>query len=245
MKLNKLSTAIASAIIYSATATAATAAQWDITVTNLTHGNHFTPLLLTAHEAGAHLFQAGEAASDAIRAMAECGDLSVLATIPNGSPDNDTIANPAGGLLAPGMKTSTTITTADATTSYLSVVAMILPTNDAFIGMDAQPISSEAGTYTYYINGYDAGTEANDELLSADANYTCTPGEGAYMPGAPGMDADSGGTGVSNADTNTLVHIHRGVLGDTDATGGGASDLVNTIHRWQNPVAKVVITVTP
>ena len=245
MKLSKLSTAIASAIVYSATLTAANAAQWDITVTNLTHGNHFTPLLLTAHNAGSHLFQTGEAASDAIRAMAECGDLSVLATTPEGAPDDDTVANPAGGALAGGMKTSATLTTIDASTSYLSIVAMILPTNDAFMGMDAQHIPSEAGTYTYYINGYDAGTEANDELLSTDANYTCTPGEGGFMPGAPGKDADSGGTGVSNADTNTLIHVHRGVLGDTGVTGGGASDLDNTVHRWQNPVAKIVVTVTP
>ncbi|NOZ53041.1 MAG: hypothetical protein GXP08_07840 [Gammaproteobacteria bacterium] len=242
MKLNKLSTAIASAIVFGATMTTANAAQWDITVTNLTHGNYFTPLLLTAHDSGTHLFQAGEAASDAITAMAECGDLSGLQA---GLPDNDTIVDPATGFLAPGTMTTTTIMTSDTNTSHLSVVAMILPTNDAFIGMDSQYIPSEAGTYTYYINGYDAGTEANDELLSTDSNYSCMPGEGGFMPGAPGRDADTGGLGVSNADTNTLVHIHRGILGDAAVTGDGASDLVNTIHRWQNPVAKIVVTVTP
>ena len=51
-------------------------------------------------------------------------------------------------------------------------------------------------------------------------------------------------TGVAGADSNTMVHVHRGILGDTDPTGG-KSDLDSTIHRWQNPVAKVVITVTP
>jgi hypothetical protein len=39
-----------------------------------------------------------------------------------------------------------------------------------------------------------------------------------------------------------MVHIHRGVLGDDDPSGG-ASDLDSTAHRWLNPVAKLVIEV--
>ena len=38
------------------------------------------------------------------------------------------------------------------------------------------------------------------------------------------------------------VHIHRNALGDSDPTGG-ASDLDSSIHRWLNPVARVVVTV--
>jgi hypothetical protein len=38
------------------------------------------------------------------------------------------------------------------------------------------------------------------------------------------------------------VHIHRGNFGDADAAGG-TSDMVNSIHRWLNPVAKVTVTV--
>ena len=38
-------------------ATVAQAAAWDVTVTNLTNGNHFTPLLVTAHDNNTHLFQ--------------------------------------------------------------------------------------------------------------------------------------------------------------------------------------------
>ena len=39
-------------------AVTANAAQWDISVTNLTHGNYFTPLLVTAHDSGSHLYEA-------------------------------------------------------------------------------------------------------------------------------------------------------------------------------------------
>lgn len=227
----------------------ANAAQWDVTVTNLTHGNHFAPLLLTAHDHDTHIFQAGEPASVPVEHMAECGHLNpLLATAEVGPADNDTIANPAGGPLAPGASTMATIMTNDAGISHLTVVAMILPTNDGFVGLDSQHIPTEAGTYTYYLNGYDAGTEGNDETINPNGPASCTYTEVGMIPVAPGGDADSGGVGVvlpGDPDTNTNIHIHRGVLGESEATTGGASDLINSIHRWQNPVAKVVVTVTP
>jgi phosphoketolase len=86
---------------------------------------------------------------------------------------------------------------------------------------------------------YDAGTEANNELLGAvDAGV---PGN-AGVPGAPGGRAGTGGTGAAGADTNQRIHIHRGVLGDTNATGG-VSDLDSRVHRWLNPVARIVVNV--
>ena len=51
----------------------------------------------------------------------------------------------------------------------------------------------------------------------------------------------SGGTGV-NATSEGFVHIHRNVLGDADPTGG-MSDIDSTVHRWLNPVVRVVVTV--
>ena len=121
----------------------------------------------------------------------------------------------------------------------LSLVAMILPTNDGFVGLDSLVIPQTPGTYTYYLNAYDAGTEANDELVVGGAG-------GA--PGTPGIPADPGGhagingTGVTATEGNRMVHIHRGALGDTDGNGG-ISDLDSTVHRWLNPVAKLVIDV--
>ena len=46
-----------------------------------------------------------------------------------------------------------------------SIVAMMLPTNDGFVGLDALRVPRWRGTYTYYLNGYDAGTEALASLL--------------------------------------------------------------------------------
>jgi len=36
--------------------------------------------------------------------------------------------------------------------------------------------------------------------------------------------------------------VHRGIIGDTDATGG-VSDLNSVAHQWNFPVAKVVVSI--
>ena len=213
------------------------AADLTVTVKNLTHGIYFTPLLVTAHGGGTHLFMPGTAASADLQAMAEGGDISGLMTAVGGA-DADTVGNPAEGLLGPGMSvTDIDLNTDETGNGYLSVVAMMLPTNDGFIGLNAIPIPTAPGRHTYYLNGYDAGTEANDERITG-GGAPGVPG----IPAAPGEDAGVNGTGVAVEDANTTVHIHRGVLGDTDPTGG-MSDLDSTIHRWLNPVAAVVIDV--
>ena len=206
-----------------------------ITITNLTHGSHFTPVLVAAHMSGDHLFQVGEAASDNLQTMAEGGDISGLVSDLNAL-NADVVDNPAGGLLAPGASTSFDLMTQDQN-DQLSVTAMLLPTNDAFMGLDSISIPDQPGHYVYLLNAYDAGTEANDELIT-----------GGGAPGVPGIPVDPlgadgmNGTGLAGADSNTNVHIHRGVIGDTDPNGG-PSDLDGNIHRWLNPVARVEIDV--
>jgi len=120
---------------------------------------------------------------------------------------------------------------------YLSIVSMMLPTNDGFIGLNAWSIPTEAGTYTMTLSAYDAGTEANDEMITGGG----APGV-AGIPAAPGGDAGVDGTGVTTNEGNSTIHIHRGSLGDDDLTGG-KSDLDNTVHRWLNPVARVTVIV--
>ncbi|WP_434939817.1 spondin domain-containing protein [Shewanella sp. HL-SH8] len=211
------------------------AADIEVSVTNLTHGNHFTPLLIAAHNSDSHLFHAGEMATPALQKMAEGGDISDLNTAVTGA-NGVTLANPAMGLLAAGASIKDVmLDTGDNT--HLSIVAMVLPTNDAFIGLDSWKIPTEAGTYTVYVNAYDAGTEANDEIING-GGMSGVPG----IPAAPGGNGGANGTGVMDGADNMYVHTHPGVLGDTDPAGG-ASDLDSRIHRWLNPVAKVVVTV--
>ena len=230
--------AIAAAVLAAAAAlpAAAQAQSLSVEVTNLTHGIYFTPLLVAAHVADSHLFEVGNPASASLQAMAEGGDLSGLISDVAGI-GATYIDNPAAGLLAPGHSVTTDLDTTGTANTQLSVVSMLLPTNDGFVGLNAITLPTEPGIYTYYLNAYDAGTEANDEIING-AGAPGAPG----IPVAPGGDGGTGATGAAGADANTYVHIHRGVLGDSNPTGG-VSDLDSTIHRWLNPVAKLVLTV--
>ena len=211
------------------------AAELEISMTNLTHGNHFTPVLVAAHTNDIALFHVGDTASAALQKMAEGGDISDLSAAVTGA-NGQVLQNLAAGLMAPGMTTEPmTLDTMDNT--YLSLAAMILPTNDGFVGLDSWMIPTEAGTYTLYLNGYDAGTEANDEMINGGG----APGV-AGIPADPGMMNGENGTGLNDTSTNETVHIHPGVLGDLDSAGG-PSDLNSQVHRWLNPIAKLTITV--
>ena len=215
----------------------ALAAEFSVTVKNLTNGIYFTPLLITAHDGDTHLFETGSPASAALQAMAEGGDISKLLAMVGGEA-RDTRANPAGGLLAPGGIVSDVYFNTNRTRNrYLSLTAMLLPTNDGFVGLDSLRIPRIPGTYRYFLFGYDAGTEANDELITG-GGAPGVPG----IPAAPGGDGGTGGSGVAGTDANTTVHIHRGVIGDI-VPEGGISDLDSSIHRWLNPVAEVIIEV--
>ena len=214
------------------------AAQLEVEITNLTRGSWFTPFLVTAHADNARLFGSGEPASASLQAMAEGGDISGL--VADVASLNATSAeNPAGGLLAPGASTAVSLNTDNAPdNTRLSIVAMLLPSNDGFMGLNGVAIPSEPGTYVYNVNAYDAGTEGNDEIIGGGA-----PGEAGF-PAPPPVAAESGtgGAGI-NATPEGFVHIHRNVLGDDDLQGG-LSDMNNTVHRWLNPVARVVLTVS-
>jgi hypothetical protein len=222
-------------LIAGLTCASAQATQIEVSLVNLTHGNHFTPVLVAAHDSASHLFQVGQVATPALQKMAEGGAIADLDTAVVGN-GGVTLANPAAGLLAPGANFEGAMLDT-LTQTHLSVVAMVLPTNDAFIGLDAWEIPTAAGTYTLYLNAYDAGTEANDEIING-GGMPGTPG----IPAAPGGNGGMNGSGVMDGSSNANVHIHPGVLGDTD-TAGGASDLDSRIHRWLNPVAKLVVTV--
>lgn len=213
----------------------------DLSVTNLTNATYFTPLLVAVHDRQTDLFEPGVAASENLQAMAEGGNISGLIDdiIAGGG---DYVADPAGGLLAPGATAEAMIDLRghDLRGQHnrnLSLVGMLLPTNDGFVGLDSLKIPRRPGTYTVYLNAYDAGTEANDEIITGGGAPN-TPG----VPADPGGNAGSGGIASVGPDHNPTVHIHRGVIGDDDPNGG-PSDLDARVHGWQGPVAKLVIRV--
>jgi hypothetical protein len=215
----------------------ASAETWTVTVTNVTGGTYFTPPMVAAHDGAADAFDLGAPASPDLRAAAECGDTSGLIA-DFGAAGADMENNPAGGALAPGQSATATLHPHRGN-DRLTIVGMLVPTNDGFFGLDAVPVPKEPGTYTWAVDGYDAGTEANSEILNATT--PCAPGVPG-MPGDPTGLAGSGGTGVASFDYDTNVHVHPGPVGDLDPTGG-PSDLDASVHRWLNPIGYVTVTV--
>ncbi len=214
------------------------AQELTVTVENLTNGINFTPLLVAAHTSDTSVFRTGTEASTSLQAMAEGGDLvDLVADLTTA--DATLVQDPAAGMLAPGQSTTTEeISTDETDNRYLSVVAMMLPTNDGFVGLDSWMIPRKAGTYKMDIYAYDAGTEANNELINSEGGEPGVLG----IPADPGDNSGIDGTGVTTVETNTKIHVHRGILGDSDLTGG-LSDLNRAVHRWQNPVARVTVEV--
>jgi len=269
MKLTKLFSA---ALLAMTASGAANAVQVDISITNLTHAQSFTPRLVVAHDNTVDTFEVGQDASTALAWLAEAGVIDDAQNADSSGQNFEALLGPVdtdngsntwhrfGGLVAPSTTVSYPFDTMDK--PYLSLLTMLIPTNDAFAGLDSIMIPTEPGTYTYMLHAYDAGTELNDELNSTRTDVvemgTGNALGGYGLPGVAGVGAPTtvpgligtGGTGVGATivagevedGTDGPVHIHRGILGDTSLTGG-ASDLSSTAHRWLNPVARVTITV--
>ena len=220
------------------------AATLDVKITNVTNSIYFTPVLLAAHDNSIKLFEVGAMASDALEKMAEGGDISDLSAAATAAgAATGTLAGDDGNGGATPFGPGASISVADWDTGangYLSLTGMLLPTNDGFVGLDSWKIPTEAGTYTIMLHGYDAGTEVNNELIVEGSGAPDVLG----IPADPSGNSGTGGSGVVAADAteNTYIHIHRGVLGDSD-NAGGVSDLNSAEHRWLNPVAKLVVTV--
>lgn len=277
MKMSKIAI---SALLGMAASGYAQAVEVELSITNLTHANYMTPRLAIAHDATVDAFEVGTEASTALAWLAEAGVIDDAQSADSSGQNFEAALGPVdtdngsntwhrfGGLLAPSATLSYSFDTMDK--PYLSLLTMLIPSNDAFAGLDSVAIPTEPGTYTYYLNAYDAGTELNDELNSTRTDITEEGGLplGGYgLPGVAGAGAEpiapsmgTGGTGVAvtvgfDQDGNALasatevvdgtdgpVHIHRNTLGDTSSTAG-ASDLDSTVHRWLNPVAKLTIVV--
>ena len=183
-----------------------------VTITNITRGSSFTPILVASHRPGVELFTLGHAASDALAALAEGGDIGPLEAALLGS-DRVVGTGHSEELLGPGQSVTVEVPAGNA--NRISLAAMILPTNDGFIALNGVE-TPRFGSQTYSVPGYDAGSEPNDELCVSIPGPTC---------GGVGGSPNVGGEG--------FVHIHAGIH--------GIGDLSAADYDWRNPVATVTV----
>lgn len=214
-------TLAAAALLTTATlpARADQALMYEVTITNTTYNQRFTPLLLATHKPSAALFQLGEAASPQLRTLAEEGNVAPLKAVLDGL--TEVTATAAGNaLLEPGKSVSFRIK-ANPWRDRLSMAAMLIPTNDAFMALNAVSLPFPGGSTTRFTAvAYDAGTEVNDERC------TSIPGPNFAECGGPGGGAQVGaGEG--------FVHVHRGMHGTGNFTAAA--------RDWRNPVAQISV----
>ncbi|MCH4292710.1 spondin domain-containing protein [Shewanella sp. 3B26] len=194
---------------------------FEVTVTNLTANQPMSPLALASHNDDIALWQIGESASVALEQLAEGGDSSGFDAISG----VDTLVR-GTGILPPGMSETLTLTLAEDKVDALSLLTMLVNTNDAFSGFNAMDIESmeNGASKSLRLMAYDAGTEANSEAKGT-------------IPGP----ADGGeGFNAARDDVNR-VHVHPGVISQDD---GLADSVLHASHKFDNPVLKVTITRT-
>ena len=208
--------ALFAALIFSPNAMADDGQAYHVTITNLTNAVSFTPILVASQRRAVEIFEPGAPASDEITAIAEGGDTSLLAAALAADPRVVDVQN-SGGLLLPGASVTVVVSAAHGA-RRISLVSMMLPTNDGFIAL-ASVRAPKRGSKTYYSPGYDAGTEPNDEWCMHIPGPVC----GGAGP-SPGVNPDDEG----------YVHVHRGIH--------GVGDLNPAVFDWRNPVARITVT---
>ncbi len=196
---------------------------YTITVENMTGGQYLTPPNVAIHERSVDVFSRGSAASPAVQAVAENGGVPVLAGALKAAIDDAGLgASTVGGdgPIAPG-ESATFQLTADG--NRLSMVSMLICTNDGFAGIDSKRFNLKEGqTRSFRVRAYDAGTEINTE------RYT------DLVP-APFCGGDGVGTGETNPELaeNGVIRRHRTIRGVGD---------LGPEFDWKGPVATVTIT---
>lgn len=206
--------------------------RFQVTVTNLTRGQRFTPIVVTTHRKGFKFFEPGQPAGPQLEILAEDGDTGPMIAFLRGRSEVLDVADSGSllpmGLLSPGASVTVSVTT-QGSFDRISVAAMLIPTNDAFFALSGVEGPSDSRQVTLFSPAYDSGTEVNDEI--------CRPGQPkGSIPGPDCMTPPPSGTGTAE---NSVVHIHPGIHG----VGGGVSTstLNPSMRDWRNPVARITI----
>lgn len=193
---------------------------YEVTITNLTRGQTFTPQLVVTHDDEAALFVLGEPASLGLEELAEGGATGTL-TDELAAVAEDAVT--IDGLLEPGQTVSTQVTGRPGRHT-LSVAAMLIPTNDTFVALDSVPLPRNRATAVYMVPAYDAGTEANDQDCANIPGPRC--GGAGFDPNP--AEGDEGYVYISNG-------FHA-------MDGESVGELLGpVVYDWRNPVARITV----
>jgi hypothetical protein len=186
---------------------------WRVTVTNFTPAGSqpLSPPLLVVHSRAADVWGVGEIASHGVAAIAEDANNTALESALPHVEGVRSVATGAGGPIPSGQSRTYVVETSGRF-SRLTLLTMLVNTNDAFTGLDALRLSGRGGTMETM--AYDAGSERNNELASH------IPGPCCWNP----FVRDPEGA---------LIGPHEGIT--------GRGDLSPATYDWEGPAARISI----
>ncbi|MCF6225564.1 MAG: spondin domain-containing protein [Xanthomonadales bacterium] len=213
--MKKLLTVITAGLLLSSMAWAGDTGTrtYEVTVTNLSKGVSFTPLLGVIHNRNIALFELGQPSSDELADLAEGGNTAPLQMMLDNS-SSVYATTTTSGLLGPGESVSFTIEGRNSHRLF-SLAGMLLPTNDAFVAVNSIRLPRHGPSTVIFARAYDAGSELNDELCASIPGPFC------------------GGTPFSEGQAEGYVYVSNGIHGN--------ADLSSEEYNWNNPIASVSI----
>jgi hypothetical protein len=186
---------------------------WQVTITNLTPAGSqpLSPPLLVVHSNRADVWSVGTIATHPVVAIAEDANNAPAESALTGYPGVLSVQTGAGGPIPPGA-TRTYAVQMRGQFNRLTVLTMLVNTNDGFTGLDSLHV--HGGGTTRSTNAYDAGSERNNELI-------------AFIPGPccnhPFVRDPEG----------ALIRMHEGIT--------GRGDLDPAVYGWTGPVARIQV----
>jgi len=195
-----------------------TVTQYQVTLENLTPATApgasqpFSPAIVATHKPPLRIFKWNSYASNELLNVAEDANNQPLIDLLSQSENVYQVVTGTGVIL-PGESETFTIG-ASRDVHKLSLVTMLVNTNDGFTGVDKLNLP-KSGTQVVYLRAYDAGTEQNTELAANIPGPCC----GSHFVRVP---------------THERISYHRGIL--------GIGDLDPATYGWDEPVAKLTVT---
>jgi hypothetical protein len=199
--------------------------QYEVTITNVS-GQPVTPPVVAVHNRAADLYELGEAASTEVQEIAENGNITPLVELAGVARGVGGAAVAGDGPLMPGESVSVNVEADKG--RRLSLVSMVVCTNDGFTGLDTVKLPRRAGQSSSFDTvAYDAGTEVNVE----DPDYWVPP---------------CGGNGENlHDDENGVITAHPGLTGfDTLDFATDDTILEVTVTRLPKRTRTYEVTVT-
>jgi hypothetical protein len=187
--------------------------KWRVTITNLTPAGSqpLSPPLFVVHANRVSVWSVGGIASAPVALIAEDASNGPAETAYAALDGVASAFTGGGGPIPPGASRSYEVTTSGGA-NRLSIVTMLVNTNDGFTGLDS--LHLRGGGNTRMTMAYDAGSERNNERAGFIPGPCC---ENPFVRDPEGA----------------LIAPHPGIK--------GIGDLDPAVYGWTGPVARIAI----